>query len=190
MLVTLLTRQPRMLGSILAHTPAWVWLLLAALVALGVSQLFRRRVGLRRTVVVPLALGGFSAWGMTSAFGAAPHLAAVLGLWVLMAGVVTVVILALAPLAPAGTRYDARQQQFELPGSAWPLLLIVGIFLVKYGVGVELSLQPMLAHDERFALQIALIYGVFNGLFAARAGRLLRMAWGQSQAGVKTALGA
>ena len=61
-------------------------------------------------------------------------------------------------------------------GSGWPLLLILGIFLVKWAVGVELALQPMLAHDSHFALQIALVYGVFNGVFAARTGRLLRLA--------------
>ena len=56
-----------------------------------------------------------------------------------------------------------------------PLGLILGIFLTKYFVGVELALQPALARDSSFALQIALLYGVFNGLFAARALRLWRL---------------
>ncbi|MGP1629752.1 MAG: DUF6622 family protein, partial [Giesbergeria sp.] len=80
---------------------------------------------------------------------------------------------------PAGARYDDASQRFHLPGSAWPMLLIVGIFLVKYAVGVELALQPTLAHDSHFALQIALVYGAFNGVFAARTGRLLRLTAGK-----------
>ena len=52
----------------------------------------------------------------------------------------------------------------------------MGIFLVKYVVGVELALQPPLAHDNDVALQVALVYGAFNGVFAARTGRLLRLA--------------
>lgn len=57
-----------------------------------------------------------------------------------------------------------------------PLALILGIFLTKYLVGVELALQPALARDSDFALQIAALYGVFNGLFAAlRALRLWKL---------------
>ena len=59
-----------------------------------------------------------------------------------------------------------------------PLALILGIFLTKYFVGVELALQPTLASSSEFALQIGTLYGVFNGLFAARALRLWRLAQG------------
>ena len=76
---------------------------------------------------------------------------------------------------PAGTTYDPARRQFQLPGSWVPMALIMGIFLTKYFVGVELALQPALARDSSFALQIALLYGVFNGLFAARALRLWRL---------------
>jgi len=40
---------------------------------------------------------------------------------------------------------------------------------------VELALQPALARDSGFALQIAALYGVFNGLFAARSLRLWKL---------------
>ena len=60
--------------------------------------------------------------------------------------------------------------------NAMPLALIVGIFLTKYFVGVELAMQPTLARDGTFALQISALYGVFNGLFAARALRMWRLA--------------
>ena len=52
---------------------------------------------------------------------------------------------------------------------------LVTIFLTKYFVGVELALQPAQARDGGFALQIAALYGVFNGLFAARALRLWKL---------------
>jgi hypothetical protein len=81
----------------------------------------------------------------------------------------------LQPAAPSGTLYAATSRSFYIPGSAMPLGLILGIFLTKYFVGVELALQPALARDSSFALQIALLYGVFNGLFAARALRLWRL---------------
>lgn len=176
MLLTLATQQPRMLLAIVQHTPTWVWMLLAALIWLGASQLFARSAGLRRVLLMPMAMAVFSAWGMASAFGGASQIAGILAAWLATACAVAAVSLWLHRVPPAGARYDAARQRFHLPGSAWPLLLIVGIFLVKYGVGVELALQPPLAHDNHFAFQVAMLYGAFNGVFAARAGRLLRLA--------------
>lgn len=182
MLLTLATQQPRVLLTIAQHTPFWVWMLLAALIWLGVSQCFARTAGLRRVVMLPIAMAVFSVWGIAQAFGAAPQLLEILIAWCLVAGTVAVLTLWLLHTRPATARYDADHQRFHLPGSGWPLLLIVGIFLVKYGVGVELALQPALAHDNQFGLQIAVIYGAFNGLFAARTGRLLRLAKSQAAA--------
>ena len=85
------------------------------------------------------------------------------------------VALWLQPAAPQGTLYESKSRCFYIPGSAMPLALILGIFLTKYLVGVELALQPALARDSGFALQIAALYGVFNGLFAARALRLWKL---------------
>lgn len=176
MLLTLATQQPRMLLTIVQHTPTWVWGVLAVLICLGISQLFARRAGLRRVLLMPIAMTVFSAWGMGSAFGTVPRIGSILVAWLAVACAVAALSLWLHRSAPAGTHYDAANQQFHLPGSAWPMLLIVGIFLVKWAVGVELALQPPLAQDSQFALQIALVYGVFNGVFAARTGRLLRLA--------------
>jgi hypothetical protein len=44
MLIQLITQQPQMLGPIVRITPPWVWGLLAALLALGLSQLRSRNV--------------------------------------------------------------------------------------------------------------------------------------------------
>lgn len=176
MLLTLATQQPQVLLTIVQRTPTWVWLVLAALVALGASQLFARSASLRRVLVVPIAMAVFSAWGMASAFGGASHVAGVLAAWLAAACAVAAVSLWLHRAAPAGAHYDAARQRYHLPGSGWPMLLIQGIFLVKWAVGVELALQPTLAHDSPFALQIALVYGAINGVFAARAARLLHLA--------------
>ena len=48
--------------------------------------------------------------------------------------------------------------------------------LTKYGVGVELAMQPRLVTDSGFVLPVAAAYGVFNGLFTGRAARLWRLA--------------
>jgi hypothetical protein len=63
-----------------------------------------------------------------------------------------------------------------MPGSVVPLLLILGIFMTKWLVGVQLAIVPRLAADVGFALPVAALYGVFTGLFAGRAARLWRLA--------------
>jgi hypothetical protein len=69
MLIQILTQQPHMLGAILKGTPVWVWGLLAALLALGASQLPDRKLSLPRVTMVPIAMLGFALFGMVSAFG-------------------------------------------------------------------------------------------------------------------------
>lgn len=172
MLVTLLLQHPSAIVQIVKNTPIWVWGLLAGLVALGVSQLRDRTVSLVRISIVPVAMTAFSAWGTVSAFGNSHLFGEVLAVWL---GVAVAVTAAIAP-GRSNATYDAAGRTYRVPGSVMPLLMIAGIFLVKWGVGVELALQPSHIQDTAFALGVAAVYGVFNGLFAGRAARLWRLA--------------
>jgi hypothetical protein len=165
--------HPQALGTIVKNTPVWVWGLLAALLALGYSQARQRTASLARIALMPLGMTGFSLWGVVSAFGAAPQFAAIAGVWVAMAALLFALI---APGRAAGS-YDAQTRMFSLPGTLVPLALILAIFLTKYGVGVELAMQPHLVRDGTFTLTVAAIYGAFSGIFAGRAARLLRLAF-------------
>jgi hypothetical protein len=176
MLFNLLIQQPQILGQIIQNTPVWVWALLTGLLGLGGSQLFDRQVSLVRAMVMPVAMTGLSVYGLVSAFGTSGTTGAVLGVWLLAAALIAALALWFQPAAPKGTHYAGSSRSFYIPGSAMPLVLILGIFLTKYFVGVELAMQPALARDGGFALQIAVLYGVFNGLFAARSLRLMRLA--------------
>lgn len=159
-----------MLLQIAINTPLWVWGLLAALVVLGLTQARDRNAGLARTAVLPLGMGVFSLWGLVSGFGASPS---VLGAWLAAAAVALAAVL-LRPL-PAGVRYDAQRRVFALPGSWVPLVLILGIFSIKYATGVTLAMQPALRADPAVALAVAALSGLFSGIFAGRTVRLLRL---------------
>jgi hypothetical protein len=160
-----------MLTQIIVHTPLWVWGVLLALLALGLNQMFTRTVKLRRTTLLPLAMVALSLNGTVSAFGAAPQ---VLLAW-LVAGALAGSLVLQRPLPP-GTRFDPASRRFTVPGSVVPLVLIVGIFLVKYGMGATLAVQPALAHSADFRLAFGALYGAFSGVFAARGFRLWRLA--------------
>jgi hypothetical protein len=172
MLIQLVTHHPEALGTIVRHTPMWVWGLLAALVALGASQLRDRRASLARVSLLPVVMTALALWGLLGAFGNSPVLAQALGIWIVAAAVLYALV---APTRPAAS-YDPRTRSYAIAGSAVPLALIAGIFLVKYGVGVELAMAPQLARDTQYALTVAGLYGAFTGLFIGRSARLWKLA--------------
>ncbi len=165
-----------MLLQILANTPKWVFVLFAALLWLGLSQLLTRRVGLSRITGLAIGMSAFSLYGTVSAFAGVP-----MALLAWLAGAAAVFALLAGRAAPLGTRYDAATRRFTVPGSAVPLAVMMGIFLTKYAVGITLGMQPAVARDLLFALAVSAVYGAFSGVFAARAARLWRLAMAQER---------
>ena len=172
MLLQLLTNHPEAVVPVLRQTPSWVWGLLVALLALGVSQLRDRTASLARVSLMPLAMTLFSVSGTLSALGATPHLALVVCAWLIAAGLAFALV---ARGQADGAQYDPARRLYRLPGSVAPLLLIVGIFLVKYLVGVDLTMAPQLVRDTPYVLGVAALYGAFTGAFIGRAARLWRL---------------
>jgi hypothetical protein len=169
-----------MFMQILTHTPKWVFVLFVALVWLGVKQMLPRRVGLNLSAALPLAMTCLSLFGVTSAFGDAPQ---ALLTWAAGAAVAFVLNFQISSANQAS--YDATSRSFQVPGSVVPLALFMGIFFTKYAVGVSMGVQPSLAHNSGFALCIGALYGVFSGIFLARAAKLWRIALTQTNGGLQ-----
>lgn len=174
MLIPMLMQEPQMLGTVLHNTPKFVWAILAALIAIGLSQIRDREASLLRVAFMPLVMTGFGIWGMTTGFGASPLFGYAMLMWMLAASVSFAVVGTMR--APAGAEYHPATRSFFLPGSWAPLLLIVGIFLTRYVVNVDLAMQPALARDGQYTLIVSAIYGLCSGIFVGRAARLWRLA--------------
>ena len=172
MLIQLVAQHPEAIVTIVRNTPAWVWGLLAALLALGASQLRDRTASLARVSLLPLGMTLFSAWGTLGAFGRSTLLAQALAVWAVAAGLAFVSL----AFGRSNARYDAATRSYAIAGSVLPLLLIAGVFSVKYVVGVELAMAPRLMQDPHYALTVAGLYGAFTGIFIGRAARLWRLA--------------
>jgi hypothetical protein len=175
MLLQILIHQPQQLAIIASKTPSWVWGLLAALLLLGASQMKARRLPRARVAVTPLTMTLFSLLGMLSAFRASGQVGIAMALWLVACAIGMAGLLWLAPSAPAGTRYDPASKTFHLPGSAIPMILIIGVFLTKYIAGIEQAMQPGLAHDAGYVWSLASLYGLLSGAFLARGWRLWRL---------------
>jgi len=185
MLIQLLVNRPQMIGPILASTPLWVWFLLAGLLWLGIGMTQGKTSSASRAAIMPVVMTGLSLWGTISAFGRSELFGYVLLVWAVATVVLAAAVGRMSP--PAGMRYDASNRRFTVPGSWVPLVLILGIFLVKYVVGVEVAMQPALAHDDSYSLTYAAIYGVSSGIFTGRAIRLGRLAMRPTALGFPTA---
>ncbi|MEO7152374.1 MAG: DUF6622 family protein [Burkholderiaceae bacterium] len=163
-----------LLTTILLRTPVWVWLVLAALLALGASQLRTRHLTLRRATVPALILCAVSLVGVLSTF---PGHAATVLVWGLGAA-----LAAAASFAGGlwqGAHWSPDDTRLVVPGSRLPMLLFLVLFIVKFGVGIALGMQPALRDTTGLWFGASALYGIFSGLFIARALRYRQV----SQAG-------
>ena len=149
--------------SIVQHAPRWVWFLLAALLALGVSLSLPRRMSLRRAIVVPVAMVTLSLASVVSAFSQTP-----LALVAWAVGIAAALAATSALGLWRGIVWSAGDARLVVPGSWLPLLLMVTLFAIKFCVGVLLAMTPALAYEAGFAASVGLAYGAFNGFFFGR----------------------
>ena len=56
-----------------------------------------------------------------------------------------------------------------MPGSVWPLVLMMSVFAVRYSVVVTLVFHRDWAGDLAFAAGASAVYGILSGLLAGRA---------------------
>ncbi len=156
------------LSLIVTHTPAWVWAALAALVLAGLRQTRTHDVSATRVWLVPALLGTLSLLGALRGFAHAGEILTGAG-WAAGAllGFASNRVLAL----PRQVQANA-DGSFRVAGSVAPLLLFVGVFMIRYVVNVALALQPGLSGNVGAALVAAAAYGLSAGLFAARARRI------------------
>lgn len=162
--------------SVIAHTPSWVWLLLAALVALGLMQARDHSLPRARVLLQPVALGALSlysamsALSASSAWPAAGAQVSILAIWWL--GAALGLALNRRLMLPRKVSVQANGR-FAIGGSWSPLVLLMSIFLMRYVSGASLAIAPQLAGDVGFAITMCLAYGLPSGLLAARAWRIL-----------------
>jgi len=153
-----------MIIDILTHTPLWVWGILAALVVLGLKQTRDRQLSPVRLTVLPLIFIGLSLSGLLRIAAGLPL---AIGTWA--CGFACVALLLRQALAVPRARWSAATQTVHVPGSWLPLVLIVGLFLMKYGVGVTLAIHPEQGVDPMFNGACEFVYGLFAGLFWFRS---------------------
>ena len=154
--------------DIVTHTPTAVWIALAVLVLVGLRQTRTTRMSAGRVWLVPVLVGAASLAGALRGFAGAGEL---------LTGACWAIGAALGFLSnrwlDLPRRVSANDDgSFTIGGSIAPLLLFVGVFMVRYVVNVALAIQPALAHDPVAAAAAAIAYGLTAGLLAARSRKI------------------
>lgn len=154
-----------------ASIPPWVFAILAAIVVAGLVQ---RRTRLRSPLsmtVIAAGMGALSLSGVASVFGSG---APTMGTWAL--GLAAGAGLAWAAGIGRGLVPVAGGRQVRVPGSWLPLGLMLGIFGVRFALGMAAGLQALPAAGSAAGLVATLLLGGFSGAFLARAAAVWRVA--------------
>lgn len=154
--------------EVIKHTPAYVWLILAALVALGSLQWRDQVLPRARVLALPIVLGAYSLWGAISTFGAQWQVVAA---WAI--GLGAMVYAARWVPWPRKVEFLPERNAFAVGGSVVPLLAMVAVFAVRYVSTVVLILNPQWRHLASVAIVGGLGYGMLSGVFAMRARTIL-----------------
>ncbi len=147
---------------ILHHTPVWVWALLALILVAGLRQ--ARGVQQRRWRLLALPL----AWLLIGALSIAQWSG-----WLSPGMLAWLLGLGAGGLLAHGLRwgrlaqYDPRTRLYQVPGSWWPLALMLGIFGLRYLSAVFIALHPVATGPW-----VPLMDGLFGTLTGALLGRL------------------
>ena len=154
--------------DIVTHTPTAVWVALAVLIAIGVRQMRTQTMSAGRVWLVPLVVGAASLAGALRGFAGAGEVLTG-ACWAVGAALGFASNRALDLPRRVSANVDGS---FTIGGSVAPLLLFVGVFLVRYVVNVALAIQPALASNPGAAVAAAIAYGLPAGLLAARSRKI------------------
>jgi hypothetical protein len=157
------------LSTILTRIPVWVFPLFVGLMALGWMQTKERKLNRTRVVVMPLAMLAFSLFSVLSLFGTST-----LALFAWAFGLSLGAGLSFQFVRREGMQFDANKNEFTLPGSFLPWVLIAGIFCLRFVVGAMGATGAVGLHSAMVVGAIALLGGLFSGCFAGRALALLQ----------------
>lgn len=149
--------------EIVARTPAWVFVLLVAVMIFGLKQTRDRSVSRAAMLSLPAVMATYSLADQVISLGLSLN---TLGYW--LAGAASMWLLVRARLSSTCVIYDHSTKNYSVSGSWIPLLIISCIFSAKYTFGAVTELRPDVAQSVTFIITFSVINGAFFGFFFAR----------------------
>jgi hypothetical protein len=154
----------------IAFIPPWVYAILATLLWFGYVQSRPRLVAPKIIASVAAGLSLYSLWGVVSAFG--PNVQS-LASWA--TGFVLTISLAQHYVAPRGMSFDQATGRVQVPGSWLPMVLMMSIFCIKFGLGFAAGIGTPVVAGSATAIGASFALGILSGAFLARARAVLAL---------------
>lgn len=155
--------------SIIGHTPAWVWLVLAGLIWLGLARARDREVGLPGLILFPLIITALAIYNLAGS-GLAAAIIAGLGVGALLGLAVGICL----ERRNGAIRLD--RGRLRLKGEWISLVLVVAVFLTHYARAVLSNVDPALAVSDGFQFITGALSGVLAAMLLSRTVMRLRIA--------------
>lgn len=158
----------QILSQILAHTPLYVWAILAFLLYRGAIALRDRELEPRKLAIIPAVMLALSLQDIVAKFGSGGM---ALSLWAAAACAMAALVWTFGGVRVAAGSAPGR---VRVRGSWGPMALMMAVFFIKYLASVMLAVRPHLRDDAVFVAAVCVLFGLFSGVFAGRLARDLR----------------
>ncbi|PYE87397.1 DUF6622 family protein [Phyllobacterium leguminum] len=161
-------------ATIIAHTPIWVWFLLAYLLYGGIKALQPREMTWLRMLLLPIL---FLVWGLYDIVTVLHH--PILALVAFAGGIVIGGAIGWLLAAHQDAAWiDPASRLIHRPGTPVTLILILIGFICKYALSVALAYHADLAASPDYNVLSGAIAGAVDGVFWGMTGRQLNQAFG------------
>ncbi len=150
--------------ELITKTPTWVFILFIALLAIGFKQSKNRETSRRGLLLFPCFMIVYSSFDLIFNIGVT-----VWGIFFWLIGFAIAWKVTHALLTPDITFCESDNKKLCVKGSWLPLIIILGIFSVKYTQGAISTLWPEKTTTVYFIVFFSFFNGLFMGLFSARA---------------------
>jgi hypothetical protein len=158
--------------QIVAHTPLWVFAVLAVITAVGVQSLRTRTLAFWRLVLVPAL---FALWGLVTLVLHTIDEPMSAALWAVLAA--AGIALAYGTIRLDGVRVVRETGTIEVPGSPAPLIRNLVVFAAKYAISAGIAVSA--THRDALYLADLALSGLMSGYFACWMFLIARKCWGQ-----------
>jgi hypothetical protein len=157
------------MSAILAHTPWWVFAVLAILILTGVQALRPREVAAWRLLIVPAIFIGWGVFSAVQRSAAAPVLGAD---WI--AAALLGAMLGWGTTRLAGYIFETGSWSVRVPGSPTQLVRNVVIFVARYGIAVATAFASTPSDRAWLIACDVAVSGLAAGYFLGWIGRVAR----------------
>ena len=134
------------------------------LLVVGYFQSKKRAVNVYAVFMLPIAMIAFSFFGVLSIADAFP-----LAISAWLVGMTISLLVGVKLAHPKHVAFSEKEHTLRIPGSWTPLLLMMGIFFIKYFVGFATARELAIIDDQLFTVVVSLLYGTFTGVFLSRS---------------------